>query len=160
MSREETAPLLRTASPHPGTTISRTAGSGLQQWFNSPPPALRAALVAYSLLALVDIGFLALVPLFFASASQAGGIGLPASTIGTLMVCSDLSYPSAFRANTAVVAGDYVNHQCPRPGSPLSKATQAFRGAPVVYHWRFCLLCHVADLDCDLGFRCVCVSKV
>ena len=48
-------------------------------------PRLRAALTAYSLLALTDISYLALQPLFFSSPTGAGGLGLTASTIGIWM---------------------------------------------------------------------------
>ncbi|KAH7098682.1 MFS general substrate transporter [Auriculariales sp. MPI-PUGE-AT-0066] len=48
-------------------------------------PRLRAALVAYSLLAITEISYLALQPLYLSSPTGAGGLGLSASTIGLWM---------------------------------------------------------------------------
>ena len=39
----------------------------------------------YGLLALVEIGFLVLLPLFYSSPIEIGGLGLPPSTIGTYL---------------------------------------------------------------------------
>ncbi|KAH7098684.1 MFS general substrate transporter [Auriculariales sp. MPI-PUGE-AT-0066] len=48
-------------------------------------PRLRAALVAYSLLAFTEISYLGLQPLYFSSPTSAGGLGLSTSTIGLWM---------------------------------------------------------------------------
>ena len=47
--------------------------------------AVMLSLATYGTLALVDIGFFALVPLFYATPIEIGGLGLPPSVIGTCM---------------------------------------------------------------------------
>ena len=42
-------------------------------------------IATYGALALVDIGFIALLPLFYATPIEIGGLGLPPSTIGTCL---------------------------------------------------------------------------
>lgn len=42
---------------------------------------------AYAALSLVDISFRAVQPLFFSTPIESGGLGLPPSTIGTILSC-------------------------------------------------------------------------
>lgn len=47
--------------------------------------SVRIACINYGILALVDIGFLVLLPLFYSSPIEIGGLAFPPSTIGTFL---------------------------------------------------------------------------
>ncbi|KAI0740955.1 MFS general substrate transporter [Earliella scabrosa] len=75
------------------STPSATDDEGLAPTQDDAPPPLRAILTRpvllsvanYSVLALANIGFLVLIPLFLATPIALGGLGLPPSTIGMIL---------------------------------------------------------------------------
>ncbi|EJD37350.1 MFS general substrate transporter [Auricularia subglabra TFB-10046 SS5] len=76
----EETPLLR---PPPSPTSP--AHSRARSLRDIVTPRLKATVTAYALLALTDIGYLALQPLFMSSPVSAGGLGLEPSVIGWWM---------------------------------------------------------------------------
>lgn len=76
----EATPLLRPPPSPTSPAVSRT-----RSLRDVVTPRLKATVTAYALLALTDIGYLALQPLFMSSPVAAGGLGLEPSVIGWWM---------------------------------------------------------------------------